>query len=345
MKKTGEILRKEREARGLSLHEIGLSLKINSKILKAIEDGDTTQLPAKTFLRGFVQSYASYLKLNVDEILRIFADEMGSTRPQPTIKDTVADQTKTETSAEPSATAKGPTRPALAKPTLHKPTNLEETSSTKAIIFAVSAVILAGLITLTVKIIDKYQREAEVATIDVKPIEQVEVTEPTTGEPPVVATETKTETPAAPSTPTTAAPIVAPVVIPVLPTVTPAPPQPAKPAEPVVVEKKPSETTPAETKPVAEAKPPEPKPVEEKPAPQAKSIELIIEALDNVEIEYSSGSGKKEKTTLVAGQIHTFKSNAGLKLNVSNGGAVNVILNGKDVGVPGDLGKPIKLNY
>src|SRR5215210_4560060 len=83
MKRTGEILRKEREARGLSLHEIGLSLKINSKILKAIEDGDTTQLPAKTFLRGFVQSYASYLKLNVDEVLRVFAEEMGSTRPQP----------------------------------------------------------------------------------------------------------------------------------------------------------------------------------------------------------------------------------------------------------------------
>src|SRR3954468_17398638 len=83
MKRTGEILRKEREARGLSLHEIGLSLKINSKILKAIEDGDTTQLPAKTFLRGFVQSYAAYLKLNVEEVLRVFAEEMGSTRPQP----------------------------------------------------------------------------------------------------------------------------------------------------------------------------------------------------------------------------------------------------------------------
>ena len=38
MKRTGEILRKAREEKDLSLHEIGLSLKINNKILKAIED-------------------------------------------------------------------------------------------------------------------------------------------------------------------------------------------------------------------------------------------------------------------------------------------------------------------
>ena len=73
MKRTGEILKKERESQGLSLHEIGLSLKINSKILKAIEEGNSTQLPAKTFLRGFVQSYASYLKLNVEDVLKVFS--------------------------------------------------------------------------------------------------------------------------------------------------------------------------------------------------------------------------------------------------------------------------------
>ena len=64
MKKTGELLKKVREDKGLSLHEIGLSLKINAKILKQIEDGEKDNLPAKTFLRGFVQSYANYLKLD-----------------------------------------------------------------------------------------------------------------------------------------------------------------------------------------------------------------------------------------------------------------------------------------
>ena len=86
MKKTGELLKKARESKGLSLHEIGLSLKINSKVLKAIEDDDQKNLPAKTFLRGFVQSYAHYLKLNMDEVMALFAEEMGSTRPAPNIK-------------------------------------------------------------------------------------------------------------------------------------------------------------------------------------------------------------------------------------------------------------------
>ncbi len=82
MKKTGALLRKVREEKGLSLHEIGLSLKINPKILKQIEDGEQNNLPAKTFLRGFVQSYSIFLKLDSDEVLRIFSEEMGSTKPK-----------------------------------------------------------------------------------------------------------------------------------------------------------------------------------------------------------------------------------------------------------------------
>jgi transcriptional regulator with XRE-family HTH domain len=81
MKKTGEFLKKAREDKGLSIHEIGLSLKINPKILKQIEEGDKDNLPAKTFLRGFVQSYALFLKVDPIEVLRIFSDEMGTTKP------------------------------------------------------------------------------------------------------------------------------------------------------------------------------------------------------------------------------------------------------------------------
>jgi cytoskeleton protein RodZ len=79
--------------------------------------------------------------------------------------------------------------------------------------------------------------------------------------------------------------------------------------------------------------------------PTAKSIELIIEALDNVEIEYSSNNGKKSSLKLAAEQVHTFKSKNGLKLSISNGGAVNLILNGRDLGIPGNLGKSINLSY
>ena len=78
---------------------------------------------------------------------------------------------------------------------------------------------------------------------------------------------------------------------------------------------------------------------------KGKNLELIVEALDSVDLEYLDGNGQAQKIRLNADQVHTFKSNAGLKLSVSNGGAVNLILNGKDLGVPGEVGKSIKLNY
>jgi len=74
-------------------------------------------------------------------------------------------------------------------------------------------------------------------------------------------------------------------------------------------------------------------------------VELIVEALDTVEIEYAAPNGKPQKIRLSAEQVHTFKSKSGLKITFSNGGAVNLILNGKEIGIPGDLGKSIKLSY
>ena len=76
MKNTGRILQEEREKKKLSLHEIGMSLKINPKTLQALEEGNLTKLLAKSFLRGFVKSYAKYLKLNESEILESFHKEM-----------------------------------------------------------------------------------------------------------------------------------------------------------------------------------------------------------------------------------------------------------------------------
>ncbi|HRO67031.1 MAG TPA: transcriptional regulator, partial [Pseudobdellovibrionaceae bacterium] len=106
---------------------------------------------------------------------------------------------------------------------------------------------------------------------------------------------------------------------------------------------------PAETKPVppvtstpVEASAP---PVAEAAKPAGRALEMIVESLDNVEIEYGSGSGPLRKVQLGPDRVHTIRSRNGLRLNISNGGAVNLNLNGRDLGVPGDLGKPVKLSY
>ena len=83
MKITGELLKAERLKRDLSVQDVAYALKLNSKTIAAIECGDLDQLPAKTFIRGFVKSYADYLKINTENVLKQFQEEMGSTRPIP----------------------------------------------------------------------------------------------------------------------------------------------------------------------------------------------------------------------------------------------------------------------
>ncbi|MFS4458853.1 helix-turn-helix domain-containing protein [Bdellovibrio sp. HCB2-146] len=361
MKKTGEILKKAREEKGLSLNEIGLSLKISSKVLKAIEDGDEKQLPAKTFLRGFVQSYANYLHLDTDKILETFYEEMGSTRPKPYIR---ADGTPTPESlptegAEASAPATVtplPTKPAPRKTDNLAP--LQQGRNTKAIAAVILGAVLVGLIIFTKKMIDKYSKEAEVPTAEVEQTMEgatpVSPTSESEGE--ATATESAPQT-SATEAKTSEAPMSAPMTS-ASPTSTPAPassPSPAvTPAASATPKVSPSPSAiPSPSPSVAATTTPSPTPTP-KPSPstspsakpeEGKPVELIVEALDNVEIEYSSPSGKPQKIKLSAEQVHTFKSKSGLKINFSNGGAVNLILNGKELGIPGDLGKPIKLSY
>lgn len=356
MKKTGEILKAAREQKGLSLNEVALSLKISSKVLKAIEEGDESQLPAKTFLRGFVKSYATLLRLDADKILESFYEEMGSTRPQPYIRPSTAPEkdlvveSKPEVS-EPSEATVTPIRkaaPAQTAPNDYSPLNKK--NNTKTIVAIVLLCILAGLIIFTKKMIDKYSKEAEVPSSQIAQTmegatavdgETPTLTEPMTSQSPTPGSsplESLTKSDSQKSEPITkSTPAATPS-----PTETPkASPTPSATHSPTPT---PSVSPTATASATASASPSpsvSPTPKDEKPKP----VELIVEALDTVEIEYSSPNGKPQKIKLSAEQVHTFKSKSGLKINFSNGGAVNLILNGKELGIPGDLGKPIKLSY
>ena len=87
MKITGQILKENRERKSISISEVAIATKINVKTLQAMEDGDVENLPPKTFLRGFVRSYAGYLGLDIDPIMNTFQDEMGSTKPKATAQE------------------------------------------------------------------------------------------------------------------------------------------------------------------------------------------------------------------------------------------------------------------
>lgn len=65
----GTLLRAGREAAGLSVAAVAQQLKLAPRQVAAIEDGDFTKLPGRTFVRGFVRNYARLLRLDADLVL------------------------------------------------------------------------------------------------------------------------------------------------------------------------------------------------------------------------------------------------------------------------------------
>ena len=68
----GEQLRNAREAAGMSVHEISTHMHLDSRIILALEADDYDQLPAPTFVRGYLRGYARLLDLSPDPIIQAF---------------------------------------------------------------------------------------------------------------------------------------------------------------------------------------------------------------------------------------------------------------------------------
>ncbi len=341
MKQTGELLRQARENANLSLSEVALATKINPKILNAIEQGEPTHLPSKTFLKGFIRSYALYLKLDADEVMKVFNEETGE-----------------NANREPAA-ASDIREPTPAPVVKRKLSDGDEVFSGVRVIAVAVIVVLIGLIIGVRELIEKYQRETvidQTAELNVSPLEEepeeerkeaapvakapAPEPEPTPTPAPPAATEAKVETtPAAEPAPATPAPAPeAPAPAPVAVTPTPVPaPQPAPVPAPTPA---PPAVTPAPAPTPVAAPTPAPTPT---PAPSSTAStgrrEIIIEALDKVEVKFQV-NGQPKKLSLGPTQVHTIIANGPMVLDVSDGGAVNIILNGRERGVPGDLGKP-----
>lgn len=69
MKRLGEFLRGERQARGISLQQIAADTRISMKMLQAIEEGDGAQLPAPVVIKGFLRAYAQRIGLDPEEVI------------------------------------------------------------------------------------------------------------------------------------------------------------------------------------------------------------------------------------------------------------------------------------
>jgi cytoskeleton protein RodZ len=73
----GRQLHEAREARGLSMADVAGALKFGVRQIEALEADDYRNLKGATFVRGFVRSYARYLKLAPEPLLAML--EGGAT--------------------------------------------------------------------------------------------------------------------------------------------------------------------------------------------------------------------------------------------------------------------------
>ena len=77
MARLGEILRTEREKKGITLDQAAADTRIREKFLKALEDDDHRSLPGTVYTKGFLRNYAEYLDLNGEELVVLFHQERG----------------------------------------------------------------------------------------------------------------------------------------------------------------------------------------------------------------------------------------------------------------------------
>jgi len=73
----GERLRSERDKRGITLDSISQTTKIGTHILEALEKEEFDKLPGGIFNKGFVRSYAGFLGINEEQVLKEFIEVAG----------------------------------------------------------------------------------------------------------------------------------------------------------------------------------------------------------------------------------------------------------------------------
>ena len=67
LRELGARVRARREELGMSLEQVSDRTKIRTKYLTAVEEGDDSVSPGKTYFRAFLKTYASFLGLDGTE--------------------------------------------------------------------------------------------------------------------------------------------------------------------------------------------------------------------------------------------------------------------------------------
>jgi cytoskeleton protein RodZ len=77
----GEKLKLEREKRNITLEQISVSTKIGTRMLRALEENQFSQLPGGIFNKGFVRAYSRVLGLDEEQTVADYLQASGNAPP------------------------------------------------------------------------------------------------------------------------------------------------------------------------------------------------------------------------------------------------------------------------
>lgn len=86
MKRVGQILAEARKNKGLTLDQIEEATKIRKNVLASLEEGDWSELPSPTFVKGLLKNYGSFLGLNPEDLLAFYRREFDERKTKQTQK-------------------------------------------------------------------------------------------------------------------------------------------------------------------------------------------------------------------------------------------------------------------
>jgi len=86
--KFGELLKLERERRGMALSTVSSELKVPEDTLLKIESGQADSLPPGPYLALFSKSYAELLGIDYSKTIEAIREDLGESLEPPTLEDT-----------------------------------------------------------------------------------------------------------------------------------------------------------------------------------------------------------------------------------------------------------------
>ena len=78
MEKIGEILKKTRKDRRVTLEELSRNLNISREIISALENCNYEGMPGEPYTSGFIRSYSNYFNLDTDFIINKYKGEKSA---------------------------------------------------------------------------------------------------------------------------------------------------------------------------------------------------------------------------------------------------------------------------